>query len=138
MSRYLYLMIICFAFIFSLNCSKPNEIKTIKTPIDGIFFTIETSYGRAAMDSDITEVYANLERNGRKDKTLVLHGQNMTVSNIVCVNDRNYTICVDSGITTISNGEIALKAGDASEKIHCHFQQPSNSNQNSVPNGKEH
>ena len=110
--------------IFVLNCSKPNEVKTIKTPIDGVSFTVETFYGHAAMDADITNVSAIFEQNGKRCKKLVLHGQNVTITNINWINEDKFLICVNGGIITILNSNVTLNAGGISKIIECRLQQP--------------
>ena len=103
--------------------SKPDEITTIKSPIDGVFYTVENSYGQSAIDSDFTRVFAHLERNGKSVKVLVLSGAYLKVSKIVWDNQHENTICLGGGFTETFHNEITLIAGGASETIHSHLQE---------------
>jgi hypothetical protein len=111
----------CLIGILLSGCSKPDQVTTIKSPVEGVFFTVETFHGHGAADSDFTWVYAHLERNGKSRKVLVLSGTYLTVSKIVWVAPHEDTICIDGGITDTFRNEVTLIAGDVSETIRSHL-----------------
>jgi hypothetical protein len=112
----------CMICILMSGCARPDNVRKINSPIDGLFYTVETSYGHGAVDSDFTRVYAHLERNGKSKKILVLSGLNLTVSNIVWTGSHQNTICLRGGITDTFRNEVTLIAGNTSETIRSHLQ----------------
>jgi hypothetical protein len=104
------------------GCSKPDQVITFKSPIDGIFYTVETYYGRGP-SSDTNRVYAHLERNGKAKKMLVLEGENLTVAQITWDRPHEAILCLDGGITGIFRSEVTLISGDTSETIHNRLQE---------------
>ncbi|WP_285578123.1 hypothetical protein [Geothrix limicola] len=101
-----------------VGCSKghPDETREINIKDAGVIFIIETFYGLAAMDSDITNVYVSTNPRIQSDRKLVLHGQNLTVADIKQVSKTSFTIFIRGGlitqftphITTTNNGSTAL------------------------------
>jgi hypothetical protein len=107
------------------GCSKPDSVTTIKSPIEGMFYTVEISKA-GGPTSDTTRVYAHLERNGKAKKILVLDGENVKVARIIWNNPHDATLCLDGGITDTFRNEVTLIVGDApndSETIHNHLQE---------------
>jgi len=126
----------CLVGILLSGCSKPDNVTTIKSPVEGVFYTVETFYGHGAADSDFTWVYAHLERNGKSKKILVLSGGNMTVSKIVWTAPHEDTICLDGGITETFRNVVTLTAGDVSETIRSHLNEHCSDVPTAAPNGK--
>jgi hypothetical protein len=99
-------------------CVKPAEVTTTKSPIDGVFYTMETWTGYGAIVNDHSEVYAHLERGGRSDKELVLAGDNIDETKIVWLSGYEARICLAGGVTTSFRNEVTLRAGDVSVTLH--------------------
>ena len=95
----------------------------IKSPIKGLFHTVETYYGHGPMDSDFTRVYAHLERDAKSDKELVLDGEYLEGSTIIWNDPHNATICLKNGITDIFHNEIVFATGNSSETLYYHLQE---------------
>jgi hypothetical protein len=94
---------------------------TIKSPINGVFYSVETFYGKGAMSSDFTWVYAHLEHAGKSDKMLVLSGEYLKISNIIWTSPNENTICLEGGITNTFRNEVTLSVGGVSETIRNHL-----------------
>jgi hypothetical protein len=118
-------LLMCLMVSLVSGCSKPDRITTIKSPTEGLFYTVEI-FKAGGPTSDTTRVYANLERNGKAKKMLVLDGENVTVSKIRWNNPHDATLCLDGGITDTFRNEVTLIVGDTpddSETIHNHLQE---------------
>jgi len=107
---------------FVTGCSKPNTITTFKSPMDGLFYTVETYYG-SGPSSDTSRVYAHLERDGKTERMLVLEGENLTVKGITWDSPHAATICLEGGITGTFRSEVTLISGKTSETIQNHLQE---------------
>jgi hypothetical protein len=115
----LSLLVICIA-----GCAKPDRVVTIKSPFDGVFYTVETFNGHGPADSDFTRVYAHLQHGGKKDKQLVVDGTYLEFSKVVWDGPRDVTLCLkEGGITNSFRNEVTLFAGENSETIHNHLQE---------------
>ena len=130
------LTLLCLLSVIIAGCSKPDHVTTIKSPIEGVSYTVETHYGHGAVNSDYTRVYAHLERTGKATRVLVLSGENLNVSNIIWANQHENTFCLNGGITDTFRNEVTLIAGDASETIHSHLQEHCNTLPTAGPNSK--
>lgn len=80
------------------GCGKPDRVETMQSPIPGIFFTQESSFGRGPVDNDYTRFFAHLERNGHKDRKLVLSGEYVTVQKVIWNGPRDATLCMQAGV----------------------------------------
>ena len=126
MKRHYFFLILLSVLIFGSGCyspdRNPDDIATVKLPIDGIFYTIETYYGHGlAIAPDITRVYAHLERAGKSIKILVLEGEDLTVK-ITWDKDNPHEVrfCT-TGFIGIFQNIVTLIVGDtpgSSVKIH--------------------
>jgi hypothetical protein len=108
-----------------LGCRNPDSVVTVQSPIEGLFYTVETSKA-AGPTSDTTRVFAHFERGGKSRKILVLSGENMTVSKVSWNNSHDATLCLDSGITDTFRNEVTLIVGDTpedSKTVHNHLQE---------------
>ena len=106
------------------------------SPVKGVFCTVETFNGHGAVDSDFTEVYVHLERNGKSKKVLVLSGTSMTISKIVWTAPYEETICLGGGFTNTFRNQATLFLGDASETIRSHLNEHCSEVPTAAPNGK--
>ncbi len=111
------------SILFAMGCAKPDHVATINSPVEGVFYTVETFNGHGAPDSDFTRVYAHLERNGKSDRKLVIDGTYLQLSKILWNSPHDVTLCVTSGITDSFRSQVTLIAGSASETIHNHLQE---------------
>ena len=109
--------------LFTLGCAKPDRVTRVSSPLEGVFYTVETFYGHGAADSDFTRVYAHLERNGKSDRKLVVDGTYLELSKILWSSPHDVTLCVASGTTDSFRSQVTLIAGGASETIHNHLQE---------------
>jgi hypothetical protein len=116
-----FLSAVCFVIGLLTGCARPDHVTKMNSPIEGVFYTVETYYGRGP-SSDTNRVYANLERNG-KAKMLVLEGENLTVAKITWESSHEATLCLKGGITVTFRNEVTLIAGNTSETIHNRLQE---------------
>jgi hypothetical protein len=122
LKRYRVLSAVFLTAYFLSGCAKPDHVSTIKSPVDGFFYTVETFNG-SGPSSDTTRVFAHLERNGKSKKMLVLEGENLTVAKITWSAPDDATLCLDGGITGTFRSEVTLISGNSSETIHNHLQE---------------
>jgi hypothetical protein len=123
MKKLFVLSTICLMLFLVSGCSKPDEVTTIKSPTEGVFYTVET-FKAGGPTSDTTRVYAHMERHGKDKKLLVLDGENLTVTKIIWNNPHDATFCLNGGITNTFRNEVTLIVGDTpddSETIHNHL-----------------
>jgi len=125
---------LCVALSFALGCARPDHVESIKGPVEGVFYTVETSYGHGAASSDYTNVYAHLERNGKSDRKLVIDGEYLESIKIIWTSPHDVMLCLQPGSFTNSfKNEVTLISGDTSETIHNHLQEHCEAT--SIPNG---
>ena len=106
-----------------LACSRSTKIETIKSPVAGIFYTVETYEGQGAIDNDYTRVYLHMERSGQSDKALVLSGTYVTVSNIEWINSTENVLYMNDGYTDTFRSRVTLRAGGVTETFHAYLQE---------------
>jgi hypothetical protein len=109
---------------FLTGCAtKPDHVKTIKSPTDGFYYTVETYLAKGGPPSPgDTLVYANLHRDGQSARRLVLEGEDLTVARIVWDGPYEATICMGGGYTNTFRNEVTLDLGDsASENVYTHL-----------------
>ena len=123
MKRYCFLAALSLLTAFISGCAKPDKVITIKSPTDGMFYTVETFNGSGPVDPDFTRVYAHLEHSGKSDKKLVMDGGYLDISQITWVGSHYVTLCMKSGVTNSFRSEVTLISGDTSETIHNHLQE---------------
>lgn len=117
------LTIPCLIVSLTSGCSKPDHVTTIKSPTEGVFYTVET-FKAGGPTSDTTRVIAHLERNGKAKKILVLDGENLTVAKVIWNSPHDVTLCLQGGITNTFRNEVTLIVGDTpngSETIYNHL-----------------
>jgi hypothetical protein len=123
MKRYRFPAVLSLLIAFVLGCARPDEVVTIKSPTDGVFYTIETSHAAGPV-SDTTRVYAHFERNGKARKILALAGENLTVERIIWINPHEGTFCIQGGITDTFRNQVTLILNDKiDETMHHHLQE---------------
>lgn len=121
--RFCLLGVLCLLLTLLLACAKPDQVTTIKSPTEGVFYTVETFYGHGAIDTDVTRVYAHLERNGKSDKKLVLAGQYLEISKISWAGMHDATLCLQGGFTNSFHNEVTLSIDRDSEEIHNYLRE---------------
>jgi hypothetical protein len=124
MKRYCLIVVLIVSFIS--GCAKPDHVTTVKSPTEGVFYTVETFNGHGAADSDFTRVYAHLDRNGKSDRKLVVDGTYLEISKITWTDPHDVTLCKQAGITNSFRSEVTLISGDTSETIHNHLEEHCN------------
>lgn len=124
MKRYCFIAVLIVSLIS--GCAKPDHVTTVKSPTEGVFYTVETFNGHGAADSDFTRVYAHLERNGKSDRKLVVDGTYLEISKIIWAGPHDVTLCKQAGITNSFRSEVTLISGDTSETIHNHLEEHCN------------
>lgn len=96
---------------------KPYKVETFSSPTKGVFFTVETyDGGPGPLGSDITKVYAHLQRDRKSTKIPVLEGD-VTVAKIIWNAPDEDTICLGYGTTDIFHNQVTLIAGDSPNDI---------------------
>jgi hypothetical protein len=111
------------------GCAKPNRVTTFKSPVDGVFYTVETYNGSGPVDPDFTRVYAHLERAGESVKKLVLDGSYLDIPQIKWADSHDVTVCMKSGVTNTFHSEVTLTSGGATETIHNRLDELCNARQ---------
>jgi hypothetical protein len=106
-------LIMVFLSLAMAGCAKPNKVWVSESPTKGLFFTVETYYGRGAPSPDITKVYAHFERHGNSGRIAVLEGEDLTVSKIVWNAPHEDTICIDRGFTDTFRNQVTLIVGNS-------------------------
>jgi hypothetical protein len=118
---------ICLAVLFVSGCGKPDKLTTVMSPTEGLFYTIETSFGHGAISSDYTRVYAHLERNGKAARILVIDGEYLESVRIIWISPNDVTLCLQPGSFTNSfRNQVTLIVGDTtndSVTVHNHLQE---------------
>jgi hypothetical protein len=130
------LVLLCLMIVMVSGCAKPDSVITIKSPTQGVFYTVET-FKTSGPTSDTTRVYAHFERNGKDKKLLVLDGGNLTVAKIIWNDPNDATLCLSGGITETFRNQVTLIVGDApddSETINNHLQEHCDSTSTISPN----
>jgi len=115
-------LVLAFALFLS-GCAAPDHVATYRSPIDGVFYTVETFYGRGAADDDYSRVYANFTYGGQTDRQLVLGGEYLEVSRIEWINGHDVVLCVHSVTTGSFLSEVHLVAGPVAVTVRNHLQQ---------------
>ena len=140
MKKYHFLFMLCLLIIFVFGCeqAKPYHVVTVKSPVDGVFYTIET-YAVQSLSPDTTQVYAHFEHAGKTTKRLVLAGEGEpSVAKIIWDEDDSHEVifCFNGcyRIDTFKN-RVDLVAGDASVTIHHSIKNCCNSNTCCESNG---
>jgi hypothetical protein len=116
------------------GCAKPDHVSTSKSPIDGLFYTVETFNGSGPVDPDYTRVYAHLQRDGKSDKQLVMDGGYLDISKITWAGSHDAILCLKSGVTKSFRSEVTLGSGSASETIRNHINEHCDSTSTISPN----
>ncbi len=107
-----------------IACSRHTQITTIKSPVAGVFYTVETYEGQGAIDNDYTRVYLHMERSGQSDKALVLSGTYVTVSKVEWINSTENVIFMENGgFTSTFQNQVTLRAGGITETYHAYLQE---------------
>jgi len=105
-------------------CSRSIQISTIKSPVAGVFYTVETYEGQGAIDNDYTRVYLHMERSGQSDKALVLSGTYVVVSKVEWINSTENVIFTENGgFTDTYRNQVTLRAGGVTETFHAYLQE---------------
>ncbi|WP_133166886.1 hypothetical protein [Solimicrobium silvestre] len=125
MNRYFFSLMLCILLSLVLGCSKPDQVKTIKSPTDGIFYTVEIYHEHSPV-ADGTRVYANLERHGKVERMLVLEGGDLTITDINWNGPYDATLCLNGGITDTFRNEVTLISGDTAVTIHNYLHENCN------------
>ncbi len=103
--------IVLLVLLSVLGCGKSDSVQIVKSPIPGLFYTVELSKAAGPV-SDTTRVFAHFERNGKSKKILVLDGSDMTISKVAWNNPHDVTLCLAAGITSTFRNEETLIVGD--------------------------
>jgi len=135
MKRWCLLIALYLTVSFISGCAKPDHVTTVKSPTEGVFYTVETFNGHGAADSDFTRVYAHLERNGESDKKLVVDGGYLEISKITWASPHDVTLCLQAGVTDSFRSEVTLMVGDISVTLHNHLREDCNVTSMASPNG---
>jgi hypothetical protein len=121
-----YSVAVLAAIAICSGCAKPDHVDHVESPTAGLFFTVETRYGRGAMSPDVTRVYAHLEANGKSDRQLVLDGEYLEKTKIIWLSSSQVTLCIPDGYTDSFRTYVTLRAGAMSETIRSHLQEHCN------------
>jgi hypothetical protein len=117
--KHLYCALWLLALVASLSgCSKPDHIDEVNSPTPGVFFTVETYYGRGPIVPDFTRIYAHLQVNGKSDRKLVLDGDYLQNTKIIWRSPHDVTLCISDGYTDSFRNYVTLQVGKVLDTIH--------------------
>ena len=103
------------------GCARPDKVTTFESPTAGVFFTVEKNNGGPGpLGSDVTKVYAHLERHGKSTRILVLEGDSLSVSKVIWNTPHDDSICLDGGISDTFHNQVTLILGDRQEDWFVH------------------
>lgn len=108
----------CVAIASLSACSKPDHVSTLKFPVEGLTYTVETYDGEGPVSADFTRVYAHLIREGEADRQLVVDGEYLTIAGVVWAEPSTVILCIPEGITNSFRNEVTLRANGASMAVH--------------------
>lgn len=103
--------VLLLVLLSALGCGKSDSVQVVKSPIEGLFYTVELSKAAGPV-SDTTRVFAHLDRGGKSRKILVLDGSDITISKITWNNPHDVTLCLAAGITSTFRNQESLIVGD--------------------------
>jgi hypothetical protein len=104
MMRPCHTIILCLLVNVISACANDERIKTINSPVDGVFYTVETT-------DAYTRVYARSERDGKFDKQLVLEGNRLQLSKVIWNTPYDVTLCLERGTTESFHSQVILIVG---------------------------
>jgi hypothetical protein len=110
-------MTVCWVASLIAGCAKPDVVKIIQSPKDGLYLSIETFQGHGPVSSDDTAVYVRLHRNGEADKQRVLSGENLSIT-AAWTGPDTVTLCLAEGITAEYRNEVTVRANNGYETVH--------------------
>src|SRR5260221_8078239 len=124
MKKTIYLPAAMFLYLgFLVGCARPDHVTTLKSPNSEFFYTVETYEGHGPLSSDLTRVYAHLERSGKTDKQLVLDGAYLADTKVLWLGSNEATLCI-SGFTNTFRNRVTLHVDDStSNTIRTHLQE---------------
>lgn len=124
--RLLVLLIAVGVFAGCALIAHPDRVQRFDSPVAGLFFTVETWYGRGAIAPDFTRVYAHVEANGKTDRELVLDGEYLEKTKVIWLSPAEVTLCVETtyqeGYTDHFRSYVTLSVGGVAKTIHSHYQ----------------
>lgn len=103
------------------GCARPDHIATFRGPDSRMFYTVETFNGSGPVDPDFMRVYAHLQHGNRSDKTLVMDGGYLDISQVAWTGPSDVQVCLRSGTVHTFHEIVKLSAGGSSATIHTHI-----------------
>lgn len=115
-------VVVCIALVLFVRWhARPDTVTIINSPVAGVFYTVETTYGHGAVSNDYTNVYAHFRHGNKSDKKLVLAGDYIDFSKISWMDSHNIVFCLSTGLTNTYYNEVTLSADGAFTTIHNHL-----------------
>lgn len=99
------------------GCAKPDSVTEFKSPIDGLYYTVE-EHRASGPTSDSSRVVAHLYRNGGSNRIVILEGENLVISTLRWDSPSQVTLCLNGGITSTFRNEVTLISGRDSVTVH--------------------
>jgi len=100
------------------GCSKPDEVRTIKSPEADLYLTVETNHGSGAISSDFTRLYAHLGEGDGAARELVLDGDDLAVSKVIWREHGDMIVCLSGGFTNTFHNEVAIGGPENHRTLH--------------------
>ena len=101
------------------SCTKPDRVRTIKSPDPSIFLTVETQNGTGAISSDFTNAYVHFTRDGKTTKQVLINGEYLEDADFAWQKPNVIAICLHGGYTDEFHNEITLEIGSAFKNFHA-------------------
>ena len=104
---------------------RPEHVDTIRSPLAGLFVTVEVSYGGGPAVGDVSNIYAHLDVNGRSDKQLILSGDYFQGTRVIWQSPSDVELCLSKGaLTDRYRNQVTLSVGDSLVTVHSHIDEP--------------
>ena len=105
--------------LVGVGCAPPDDERIVRSPMAGVSIRAETFYGRCAVCSDNTNIYAVSTRAGREARQLILTGEYLQDAGYRWDGVRHLVICLTDGYTGEFHNEVTLETGDgAALRVH--------------------
>jgi hypothetical protein len=99
----------------------PDAVRTVNSGENGLFVTVETSYGKGAVNNDFTSFYVHFVGAGTAYKDRVLDGEYLERAKVIWLDRENVQICLPQGLTGTFHNEVTLGDPAHNRRVHVHL-----------------
>jgi hypothetical protein len=87
------------------GCTKPDEVKTLETPLPGLTMTFET-WNNGPLVSDRTKLVAHYVHDGKEDREVIFDGDYVVISKYEWARPRRLILCYKRGLVANFRNEV--------------------------------